>query len=57
MGYRSDQIVLKGGTSNKSYMVRGSAELGSKVNIKEERYIQSNLYLTDLKTLGASVSR
>lgn len=57
MEYRGDQIVLKEGTSNKSYMVKGGAELGPKVNMKEGRHTQSNLYLKSLKTLGLSVYR
>lgn len=47
--------MLGGGTSNKAYMVKGSAELESKVNIKEDRCIQSKLSLRSLKTLGLSV--
>lgn len=40
MAHRSDQNVLGGRTSDKPHVVKGSAELGSEVHIKEERYIQ-----------------
>lgn len=55
--HRSDQNVLGGRARSQPYGMKGSAELGSEVDTKEERYIQSKLFLKSLKTLGLPVTR